>query len=748
MSTQRAKFVFLTCCAGAALLSAAPSHAQDQAAAEAQPGTATADEQSSDIVVTAQKREQSLQDVSVSVTALGADAIESLGRQDVTALANQVPNLQTNQYAPTVTVFNIRGISQNDFADQQEAPIAFYNDEVYVGALGAISGQTFDIERIEVLRGPQGTLFGRNATGGLIQILTADPSPQLEGFATVTAGSYGQIATEGAIGGPLSDGVRARLSATTNHHGGYIENRIGPDLGASRFFGGRLQVEADVGQAGTLLIKLQGLRNDNERSGGLYTHAATGFDEDGLGFRLRSDEDFWGTGPGNDAVGYRDEDDDPYEGSYDHVGRFDRKYWSATARYEHDFGNIDFVSLTDYQSLDKRYSEDADVSPEDVFVYSTAQDLYQLSQEFRLTGTADKLTWIAGVYGLKIRSDNDYQVDLSESLGLLNDYGGRQTTGAVALFGQAEYAFNDFVSLIAGARYTWDTKKYDFHHVQRDVLGGTTDVFDFNTTTDPDLAKLTSNDYSGKIQVDVRPTENVLVYAGISRGTKGGGFGVQAFQPINPATLPFEKEVLTSYEAGTKLTLADRKLYLNGSAFYYDYDGYQAFSILDLSQFITNKRARVLGFEIDLYARPLTGLKVNAFVSHLNTKVYDIALPFGRIVDRKMPQAPSFSVGGSIDYDVDLGAGSLGLHTDWKYNSAQYFSTFNAPIDREKAYVVGNARVSYALESPGLEFAVFVNNLTDKEYRLYNLDLSTALGLSQQTYARPRWFGASVGYRY
>ena len=708
-----------------------------------------ASEEVGDIVVTAQKREQNLQDVALAVTALGGQTLEAIGRQDVTALAGQVPSLQVNQYSPTITVFNIRGVSQNDFADSQEAPIAFYNDEVYVGALGAISGQTFDLERVEILRGPQGTLFGRNATGGLVQIITAKPTDTLEGFASLTVGSYGQIATEAAISGPITDRVRARLSGTTNHHGGYIENDIGPDLGASRFYAGRFQIEADVGETGKLSLKLQGLRNDNERSGGPYTHAATGFNDDGLGFALAPDQDFWGTCPDCDALGFKPDDNDPFTTSVDHDARFDRKYWSATLRYEQKFGDIDFVSLTDYQDLRKRYSEDSDMSPEPIFVYRTAQDLYQLSQEFRLSGDSEKFQWLVGAYGLKIKTDNDYEVDVSQLLGVKENYGGRQITESLAVFGQVEYRPIEQVGFVLGARYSWDWKSFDFTHVETANDGSTTGpAFVFNRTTQPDLAKQKFDNYSLKAEVNLRPNEDTLFYFGVNRGTKSGGFGVQAFQPIDPATLPFKEEVLTNYEAGFKLTLADRKLNLNGSIFYYDYKNYQAFEIINLSQFVTNKSANITGAELELYARPVRGLTLSGFLALLDTRVKDVRLPFGRVADRVMPQAPSLSYGGLVRYEFPVGPGSLSLQTDWKYDGKQYFSTFNAPIDREPSRVVGNARIAFRTSDDHWEVAAFVNNLTDKEYRIYNLDLSTTFGSSQQTFARPRWFGGSVKYSF
>ncbi|KQY66603.1 MULTISPECIES: TonB-dependent receptor [unclassified Sphingomonas] len=696
-----------------------------------------------EIVVTAQKREQKLQDIGLSVTAIGGAMLDAVGRQDMTALAAQVPGLQVASYSPTITVFNIRGVSQNDFADSQEAPIAFYNDEVYVSALGAISGQMFDLERMEILRGPQGTLFGRNATGGLVQAITKRPTRELEGYATLTVGSYGQIASEGAISGPLSERVRARLSFTSDHHGGYIENRVGRDIGNARFYGGRLQVEADVGDSGTLLVKLQGLRNDHETSGGLYSHVAAGFDADGLGFALGPNEDFWGTCGGCDAFGYKEPDKDPFTGSFDRIGFFDRKYWSATVRYEQDFGGAKLTSITDYQDLRKRFGEDSDMQPSPIFHYDTAQDLYQLSQELRLSGDTDRFTWLAGVYGLKIKTDNDYQIDAAPILGLLENYGGRQKTDSIAFFGQAEYKLSDLLSFTVGGRYSWDRKTYDFAHAENGVQD-----FVFNRATDPDLAKQTFKNWSGKVQVDYRPTDDVLIYASVNRGTKSGGFGVQAFTPIDPATLPYDQEVLTNYEAGYKLTLLDRKVTFNGAIFHYDYKDYQAFTLQGLSQIVANVPARVTGIESELVLRPARGLMLSGFLTWLDTKVKGITLPSGRVTDRKMPQAPKWSIGGMARYAFPVGPGQLALQTDWKYDASLYFSTFNAPIDRESSRIVGNARISWATDDDHWTIAAFVNNLTDKEYRIYNLDLGASFGFANQSYARPRWFGGSVGYSF
>jgi iron complex outermembrane receptor protein len=335
-----------------------------------------------------------------------------------------------------------------------------------------------------------------------------------------------------------------------------------------------------------------------------------------------------------------------------------------------------------------------------------------------------------------------------DSFGINEVYGGRQTTESLAVFGQGEYFLMDQVSLVLGARYSWDWKKFDFTHTEFYADGSAPSVFQFNPTTDPELAKQKFDNYSYNIQVNLHPTDDTLFYFGVNRGTKSGGFGVQAFQPINPNTIPFDEEILTNYEAGFKVTLFDRKVNLNGSVFYYDYQNYQAFSIVGLSQFVGNKPAEVVGAELELQVRPTRGLFLSGFLTKLNTQVKDIVLPSGRMVDRVMPQAPSLSLGGMVRYEFPVGPGALSMQTDWKYDSSQYFSTFNAPIDREPSRVVGNVRVAYATDDDHWEVAAFVNNVTDREYRVYNLDLSSTFGFSQQTFARPRWFGGSVKYNF
>ncbi|MDE0155995.1 MAG: TonB-dependent receptor plug domain-containing protein [Gammaproteobacteria bacterium] len=317
-----------------------------------------------EIVVTAQKREQSLQDVGISVTAFSGDQIRELGYTNTIDIAQQTPALNIIQFHPTLTTLVIRGISQNDFADHLEAPIATYVDETYVSAMGAAHVQMFDLERVEVLRGPQGTLFGRNATGGLIHYISRRPTEEFEGYGEFTYGSYNQTKWEGALGGPITQNLLGRFSFAGNFHDGVAENRIGPDLRESEAYALRGQLEFRATDNFTLNLKAHFSEDDS--LGNAYTSTPIRGNEDGLGVRLGPDENAYGTCPGCDPNGFRDPDDDPFTGSYEHSGEFRRGIAGFTGKMTLDVGEATTLTLiADYLQMNKNYSEDTDGTPID-----------------------------------------------------------------------------------------------------------------------------------------------------------------------------------------------------------------------------------------------------------------------------------------------------------------------------------------------------------------------------------------------
>jgi iron complex outermembrane recepter protein len=697
-----------------------------------------------EVVVTANKREENIEKIGIAASAIGQYGLQALGNQDISQIARFTPSVEVQQFAPTVTIFNIRGVSQNDFSDNEEAPIAFYDDGAYVSALGAIDGRTFDLERIEVLRGPQGTLFGRNATGGVIQAISAPPTSTPEGYITATASSYNQYSSEGAISGPLTDWLRARLSFTTGDGGAYMENTAGPDLGSEKFYGGRLQFAADTGGGGQLKLKFLIMRNAHDREAGTYTFAAAVPNNLGLGTIFGPNQNPFGTCGGCDALGYSSPTTNPFIAHFNGPDLFSRTVLGTTATYTQPLSDsLTLTSITDYQRMQKSYVDDEDMSPVNGFQYYTDQHFFQGSEELRLAYAAGRLKWQVGLFGLKIRSGVGYIADFSDSLGLLANYLSILNTESSAAFGQIEYALNDHFSVITGYRYSYDWKALEYDN----TLNGE-QAFVFNQTLYPNLAEQQYGNSSGKLELDYKPTANGLYYISVNRGTKSGGFGTPAFAPFDPQLMPFNQEVLTDYEGGLKLTMLNDTAQFNAGVFHYDYEHYQAFETVGINLTVRNLDARDDGVELQFTARPLPSLYLQTYATFLNTEVFNVSLPSGAIMNRTMPQAPRVSLGTLAHYSFTVAGGDLAMQADWKFSSGQYFDVFNAPSNHEGSYATGDVRLTYSRFQSPYEFAFFVNNVTNRLYFVYRYDFSAYLGSEELVYQRPRWFGGSVTYRF
>lgn len=741
--------IALLACWGAASVSSAEEAAKSASASHVT--------EIGEVVVTAQKRSESIRDVPLSVSALGKADLAAVGHADVTALVNRIPGLQVQEFSPTTVVFNLRGVSQNNFADSQEAPIAFYNDEVYTAALSAISGQNFDLARIEVLKGPQGTLFGRNATGGLVQYITAKPTASFEASAALTLGSYGEVGSDGYVSGPLSDHVRARLSFDSDRYDGYIKNvpqafdpslAGQPNLGNRDFYAGRAQIEADIGATGLLRLKAQFL-HDGKEWGAPYSWGASTTDP------------VYGTGVpnpgGKDFYGYQNPSSSPFVQEFGQPFPFTRDAYTLTARYEQDIvDGIHLISITDYQHVQKSYGEDTSMTPFFGFLYFQNQRQWQASQEFRISKSTDKLNWVAGVYGLLVNGDAQQSVYTNnmflvppDQAAIFQEGSSLQKTQSGAIFGQLDYKITPTLTATVGARYSYDRKRDFYTHLVGATMQGPLAIDTvFNPGNNP-LATQIYQNWSGKVGLEYRPERDMLFYASYNRGTKSGGFDIPIFL-YNLADMPYKQEVLTNYEAGSKVSFLDRKLDLSGAIFHYDYKNYQAFIIADTSTVIKNLPAEETGFELEANAHPVDGLRVGLFWTHLSTVVHNVALPSPTptplIVNRKLPDAPTDSIGWSGTYKAPIGSNSVSLSTDWRWDSAYYQTTYNDVTGREAPHLVGNVQLQYDTEKWSL--GLHINNVTNKRYRVYVIDNSSLEGSYNSTYALPRWFGATFTARY
>jgi len=726
-----------------------------------------------EIIVTAQKREQSLQDVGVAVTAFTGDQIRQLGFTNTTDVVSMTPGLNytvPNAESSQINFF-LRGVGLNDFADANENPVAVYVDEVYRPAMGGLSFQLFDMERVEVLRGPQGTLFGRNTTGGLVHYISKRPGEVVDGYVNATVGDFSQFKLEGALGGPFSDAVSGRLSLAMNQHDGWTENRAGPDYNETDARAARGQLLFTPSDAVDLLIGAWW--SDNDANVGAWQHQATRFNAAGESVALGPDEQDTSVdcnadgildagdarpAPGTDCFGYRDTDGDPWAGEYDRDGRVEveTKGISATLDWEFATG-LTLTSITAIQSVDRLQSEDTEASPFPLILPTFAATTDTLTQELRIAGGSEAVQWLAGLYYFDNEVEGHYNLDLTNLGFVFFDANYRQETDSFALFGQVEFALGDEWTLIAGARVENEEKTLDYLNVDEsglfEFLFGSDIAFDFGPASVGDLAKHDNDSVSGKIELDWRPGDDLLIYGSISQGTKSAGFNVGfldqtfLFASNTPDTIPFGEETLRSYEIGFKSTIFDGRARFNGSAFYYDYEDFQTFRFELLNQVIFNADAEVTGAELELQASPAEGWDVALGLSVLDATAEGIPSPVdGSPRKRDMVAAPDFSANALVRYEWPAFGGHLAAQAWANYQSETFYDIQNAPVSREDGYTVGNLRFSYTSGDGAWELAAFAHNITEEEYLAYTFDFTGVFGFNQQAYGPPRWVGLSLQY--
>ncbi len=700
-----------------------------------------------EITVTAQKRSQNLQDVGIAVSAFSGDQLKSLGMVDTADIATQTPGLLFTQPGGSqlIGLPAIRGVSQNDFAPHQETPNALYVDEAYVSFVAGNSQYMFDVERVEVLKGPQGTLFGRNATGGLIHVISRKPGETFEGYADLTIGSYDQVRVEAAAGGPLSDKVGFRAAGFYNKYDGYVRNAIGQDNYEDDTGAGRLQLLFEPNEDLEILLIGSGSKTGDIVVGGGQFMGA-GKDADGLGVRI----------PGQPSLfGYLDTDGDNHKGAYDIDGLMNKESYTFTGKVTYGFGDIELTSITSYTDFEFSYSEDNDLTPDPISMYGMAQESEQFSQEVRLSGEGEKLEWVIGAYYLSIDSDNTSEFNLL-AFGADQNNSFALSTSSWALFGQVEYELSPTLSVTGGFRWSEEDKDYTFSSACTDgvptlVPVGCAGAFPALPGTINDIGtyngKIDKGDWSGKAQLDWRPNEDMLIYAGITRGTKAGGFNAPLDGLLTADQMAFDSEILTSYETGIKSTFWDGKARFNAAAFYYDYGNYQSFDMRGFTQVIANSDAEIYGLDAELVIQPGHGVSLMAGISLLDATVKDTPLPSGRTTDTEPPQAPSFSANGLIAKDWDMGTGLIRTQFDFSYVGDYQVGVANAEITAIDSYFLGNARISYVDADDRFEVALFAKNVFDSDIRVYAYDISN-LGFAENVYLPPRWFGAQFIVRY
>ena len=722
-----------------------------------------------ELLVTAQKREQSVQDVGIAITALSGDQMEALSytnAQQVTAMAPGVSTIQPNGEANYA--IGIRGVANSDFTTNVESPVAIYLDEVYISQMSGSGFMLFDMERVEILKGPQGTLYGRNATGGLAHFLTNKPSDELDGYVKLTYGDNDQIKAEGAIGGALSDTVFARVSFSHHENDGYVTNQF-PGSGDDKLNNAddqawRIQLLYEPNVDFSLLLNYRGSQQDIRT--GFFEHITTTADG-----TLQPGATF------NPVLGYTeiDANQDPFNGSFDRAGFNDLETQGLSATIKWQFDAFELTAISDFSTVERSYIEDSDGSPARVFNFFLNTDAEQLSQEVRLEGSTDNVRWVAGVYYLDLDiSDNNgivtdafieapadeggFDIPTPFDAGVFNPY--TSELESISAFGQFEYAFSDDLSATVGLRVINDKKDYQFQALvadfpnfeAKDYLGGLVEIANIVELFTDGTSYVGSRDDTEtafKAQLDWKPDENSLYYLSYNRGVKSGGFNAVIFPFTDPtlsyddATLSYAPEQLDAIEIGFKKTFADGRVRFNGAAYYYDYNDYQAFEIIGVDTITRNADAESTGFELELQATPTE--RLDLILGYAFNEI-DVTLPSG--VETTSVQSPENTFNALIRYEVPIGQGHLALQADAEYRDEHFFSLAGIEAVREDGYTLSNASITYYSADDKWSVSAYVNNLTDEEYLVQTFELGLFLGMTEQYHGRPRWAGASFKYHF
>lgn len=697
-------------------LSAQPAWAADE-----EPMT-TVDE----VIVTSTKRAESVQSVPGAISALGADAIEQRGIVGVGDLPAQMPSIQIAK-TPGVSAVYIRGIGSNIPGGALSGGVATYVDGVYQAHPSMADLAQVDLERLEVLRGPQGTLYGRNATGGVISFISQAPSEEFEAYIKAGYGNYDQATAGAMINLPLSDRIRARLVlAYDDRADGFIKNtNDGPDVDYGSSFAGRLRVAIDLTPDASLnLIAFGGKERQSP-----YARPINPSPTLALFGEVFPKGDFTTT--------------------QNRAGRFDRSVGGLTAVLDWRIGEVLLKSTTSYtRHAPIRRSEDNDTTNVDFAATTRGAFISNtLVQQLDLSGQLGRAEWLVGGFYMndKMRQDLHIQLPLFGAAIFAKQ---RNETDSYAAFADLTYQVTDHLKLIGGVRRSRD-------EITANVSSVAFGVPNACTPLEPTFSSTT-----WRAGAQYEPSSDQNLYGTVTRGFKAGG--VNSCTSVAGVNQPnvFAPEQVTAYEVGYKARLFDRRLSLSLAAFYYDYTDLQVFQV-DTATFSSNilnaAAATVVGLEIEATVRPTDRLSFDVgatlldatYDSFSNLDDLNVGAGVQDLSGNYLSLAPKSVVAIGGQYEQPLGdLGSLTFRADVRFSSKVYFREFNADADAQDAFAVGNAYVTWDHPGAGLAVRLFVTNITDEPYYQSLGSTGVVLGTRVVSYAPRRQFGFEVTKRF
>jgi outer membrane receptor protein involved in Fe transport len=684
-----------------------------------------------DVIVTAQRRAESAQDVGIALSVLTVDALKDAGVEKINDLQNATPSLEVEPaFGSGQPQFRLRGVGFIDYTSNNSSPVGVSVDGVALPFPIQTQGQLFDVSRVEVLRGPQGTLYGRNTTGGAINFITNRPTDDAHAGVDVSYGSHNALDAEAFVSGPLADSLKGRLAAAVEQGGAWQRNRVtGESLGERDKVALRGQLAWQIADGVDLRLSAHTSRDKSDAHG------------------LQLFSDFTPTSAPTSPI---PADTSPYATGWSVRPAFaaavgfsptakpgvDNSNSGASAELNANLGAVTLTSITGYNRLNRRELNDWDATAyyeSDVYFRSEAKSF---SQEVRLALNSNgPWGWVGGVYYADDRLHEQFNNDFAQRLGGAARTEYSQSGKTLGLFEQSSYKFSDRLRGILGLRY---------EHEKRNLEGLTTlfavgdppNFADIASATNPNgltfnlsggtqNRSLSNSGLSGKIGLEFELAPHALLYGSLSRGEKSGGF--TAHNTLTESAVDaFKPEKLTSLEVGIKADVAST-LRVNGAVFHYEYRDQQILSkVFDnvsqsyVGRFVNAPKSRIDGVEVELEWRPLPGLELSQYVGYKKGKFTDTILNSsdedfnGRDID-----FPKTSYGGQVGYTASIGTYRLRTEANYSYRD-RYAQLFLLGSDfTVDSYWLANASVTLLPPAgDGWSVSLWVHNLTDQKYYL------------------------------
>lgn len=752
------KHISLSIYSLAVALSVSPVFATSVYAQEdQQPAPATDDSGLGDIVVTAQRREQSIQSTPIAVTSLSGDTLVTRGLQSVNDLAGVVPGFAVRDAGQSMQ-YNLRGYISTDGRANADGPVAVYIDDVFLGAAVMQQMESLDVSRVEALRGPQGTLFGRNAVGGLVHYISNTPGDEFGGYARLQLGQFDERIAEGALNIPLGDDAALRVAMKYNRNSGWQENLLGGKNRSSKnALSGRAQLKFQVTDTLKATFSFQADHQRNQYQGytslGALNQAGTAvcsYSDIVAGNCFLGGAAFSNVPAGTKSLATYNpkriystlaSDPDNYDAQL------------AIARFDWEAGDhLTLSSITSWAHGKRSFIEDDNATglaanaPFNFLQH--AFDGEQVSQELRASGRLFGDTqYVLGAYYLKSTKHDLYAFLDPNAQNIIFYATPYETlkTETLAAFGQAEVPLTDQLRAIVGGRYTWEKKKS-----QRQTENGA-----FLPDSSASLDRFT-----GKVGLEWTPGNGLMFYGHASTGFKSGEF------PSNGDNAPLDivaPETITAYEIGMKSDFFDRKVRLNLAAFANEIKNKQSVTtIIDGSgtqrpYFVSFGRVVQKGFEAELTVRPIDAVTLGGSIAYTDNKIRPVA---GVTVQRlanfqtfsldgnQLPGAPKFQANLNADVTLPVGLpGDLVFGVSWRFQGKTYMNLSNNEVEVQPAYNVGDLRLTYTAPDDRWNVGAFVSNVTNTYYSNVNFSFGGSDVLTIQ-WARPRWAGVRAGINF